>query len=338
MELIDYVRFEEQRFPVAQSLARDYMRRVSRGYDRMYEAKVTLVGLARNVAHILPATMLRMESLGRTFRDYNVVIYENDSVDSTALTLQRWQASNRRVTILSEKLGAPPSVTSRCARRADRMAFYRSQCQAHVRKYHSQNEFVILVDTDVEGGWSADGIASTFGSDSWDFVGSNGVIYKRKGWHANATVQYDAWAYREHADFRPLTTRFVNNKTFYRGQPLIPLPSCFGGLGVYRTEAYLAGTYCGPDIEHVAFHRSIRELGYDATFLNPSQIVVYGRKDRCLDPWVKRLHQLTHRMCLHRRIPWRYETSIEFGKFRPHFEAESLNENGSTAFSSNRSA
>ena len=50
------------------------------------------------------------------------------------------------------------------------------------------------------------------------------------------------------------------------------MASAFGGLAIYRTAAYLRGTYAGEeDVEHVPFHRSIaRETGQHM-FLNPSQ-------------------------------------------------------------------
>ena len=65
---------------------------------------------------------------------------------------------------------------------------------------------------------------------------------------------------------------------------MVPVTSCFGGLGIYRTEALLAGCYGARDCEHIDLHRSMREKGFTRTFLNPSQITLYGRKHRSLDP------------------------------------------------------
>lgn len=63
---------------------------------------------------------------------------------------------------------------------------------------------------------------------------------------------------------------------FRRGEPLVPVWSCFGGLGIYRTECLSAASYEGSDCEHVTLHRMLRERGYDRLFLNPSQIVLYS--------------------------------------------------------------
>ena len=56
---------------------------------------------------------------------------------------------------------------------------------------------------------------------------------------------------------------------------MVPVWSCFGGLGVYRMECFEAAGYGGDDCEHVTFHRALRERGLDRLFLNPSQIVLY---------------------------------------------------------------
>jgi hypothetical protein len=61
---------------------------------------------------------------------------------------------------------------------------------------------------------------------------------------------------------------------------LVPVTSCFGGLGIYRMQAYAAGRYADDDLEHAAFHRSLLARGHRRLFLNPSQIVVYGRRHR----------------------------------------------------------
>ena len=44
--------------------------------------------------------------------------------------------------------------------------------------------------------------------------------------------------------------------------------SAFGGLCLYRREAYLAGVYEGGDCEHVFHHKAMQKAGYQL-FLNP---------------------------------------------------------------------
>lgn len=287
MKLSSYS-IDDQTFPVCSQYADQYNQAVAAGRKKMRQMKVVIAGLARNNASQLQVNSRRIEATGAMFADYKVVIYENDSSDGTPDLLKSWSASNHRVHALVEHRGDPVNQPVRCLQRAHRMAFYRQQCQKYVVEKFPNFDAVILIDTDVEGGWCLDGIANTFGQTRWDFVGSNGMIYKRTGLKPNVRIQYDAWAYREDANFTPLETQYVNRLQFQRGEPLVPLYSCFGGLGIYRMPAFKVGVYDCDDIEHVGFHRSLRDNGFDQIFLNPSQIVLYGRKHRKMDPIVSK--------------------------------------------------
>ena len=236
---------------------------------------------------MLRKTVLRTERLGSLFADYRVVMYENDSSDRTLQLLERWQAENSRVTVLTENLGDPVHPGTTCLRRAERMAHYRRQYWQFISAQLADFDQVIVIDTDLDGGWSCDGIANTYGQAEWDFVGSNGILYKRRMLDVNHTIQYDAWAFRRAHSLTPLSTREVNFMKWQRGEPLVPVRSCFGGLGVYQMPAFLAGKYAGGDCEHIPFHATMRQQGFGNAFLNPSQITLYGRRQRRLDPLVR---------------------------------------------------
>ena len=157
------------------------------------------------------------------------------------------------------------------------MAHYRNQCLNRVRALWADFDHVIVVDMDLDGGWSYDGVANTFGHPDWDFVGSYGV-QKRVFVTQTALLQYDAWAFRYRGSDARVPTREANRMSWRRGDDLVSVNSCFGGLGVYRMEAILSTDYDGSDIEHVSLHRKMRQAGYDRLFLNPSQITYYGVK------------------------------------------------------------
>jgi len=277
------VTFPEAAFPPAASLIADHEAACRRGYAVMATRRVVLTGLARNLEAVLPLTIRRLERLGCLFRDHRVVVYENDSTDRTREILAHWAAGDGRVRLVTEDRRDPVNPTTRCLDRVGRMAAYRSRCQAEVLAAHGDFDCAIVVDLDILGGWSLDGIASSFGHDGWDFVGSNGLIYRRHGLWMNAVRQYDTWALRFDDRCRPLPTATAGGFVPVRGQPLVRVTSCFGGLGVYRMQAYAAGAYDGTDCEHVGFHRSLRSRGFGRLFLNPSQLLVYGRRHRTGD-------------------------------------------------------
>lgn len=290
------ITFPDPRFPPPRELRAEYERRVELGQRRMSSTTAVISGLARDVAGILPLTIARIEQMGLMFADYRVVIFENDSRDETARLLTDWAERNHRVDVTIERRGDPVNPMTRCLKRAERMAYYRNQCLETIRFRYSGFEHVLIVDTDLSGGWSRDGLANTFGHDDWDFVGSNGLIFKRVGLKFNVLMQYDAWAYRDDESFTAFTTRQVNDMSFTRGEPLVPVTCCFGGLGVYLMPAYLAGQYAGHDVDHVTHQQVARPQGFTRTFLNPSQIALYGRHRRSWDPVVFPVLSLCQRL------------------------------------------
>jgi hypothetical protein len=298
--------FDESRFAPRMADQATYDASVTRGYGRMRGSRVVIAGLARDIEAIVNTTIARIERLGSMFRDYRAVIYENDSADQTRQKLHDWQDQNPRVTIISEDRNDPVNLPSRCLSRAARMAYYRGQCHQLISRGHARYDHVIIVDTDLYGGWSYDGIAHTFGQDDWDFVGANGIIYRRRWLQPNTTSHYDAWAFRVDSNFTPLTTKQVNHMRYDRGQPMQRVYSCFGGLGIYRMPAFMAGRYDGSDIEHVTFHREMHRRGFGRTFLNPSLIAVYGRKHRSMDPLAAKVIRVLDVVLGRRQTTWEY--------------------------------
>jgi hypothetical protein len=254
----------------------------------MQGQRAVICGLARDLAHVLPSTITRIERLGAMFADYRVVVYENDSVDATGAILSDWRQRNSRITILSERRRAPVNPVASCLQRAARMAYYRNRCREFLQANTPDFDVAIVVDMDLDGGWSYDGVANTFGHAGWDFVGSYGII-ERSYLVQTLLVQYDAWAFRAQGSYARIPTKTVNHMRFSRGDAMLPVYSCFGGLGVYRMPAMLTSRYDGSDCEHVCFHRRMREAGLDRLYLNPSQITFYGHKPNNLVRAYRRL-------------------------------------------------
>ena len=281
--------FPEEAFPPRAEWAAEYRRRCERGYARMAGMRIAITGLARNLATVLPTTIPRIERLCSRFADHRIVVYENDSTDATKSILTSWADANRRVDVTIEDCRDPRNPGTRCLARVARMARYRQQCQERVLDRCGDFDAAIVIDLDVQGGWSADGIANSFGHDDWDFIGSNGLVYRREGLCVNALRQYDMWALRFDADLTPISTAHAGRYVYHRGEPLVPVTCCFGGMGIYRMEAYRHGHYGLRDLEHAVFTRSLIDAGFSRLFLNPSQILIYGRRHRFGDSWIRSL-------------------------------------------------
>jgi hypothetical protein len=271
--------FPESYFPCAPSREDEHRRRTALGLSRMHTSSVVVCGLARDVAPLLPLQIERIEKLGKMFDRYQVVIYENDSVDETRDLLRKWSLANRNVHLLLERLGAIRYPQIRSIERAERMAYYRNKCREHVLSNFPDYSYVIVLDTDLEGGWSYDGVASTFGHHEWDYVGSNGLLHRRSPTRISPedALHFDCWAFRRVGHDEPHPNDEINALRLLRGEPLQPVWSCFGGLGIYRMECLKSAQYSGEDCEHVCLHRQMRKAGFTRLFLNPSQITLYDR-------------------------------------------------------------
>lgn len=267
--------FAEGLFPCGGAFQDAYSRRVEAGRTRMAQRRLVICGLCRDVRHFLPRFAARVERLGGQFKDYRVVLYENDSHDSTLEFLQDWQRANSRVHVLTETLGNIRYPQVRSSERAIKMAEYRNRCQRFAVDHYGDFDDVLITDTDLAGGWSYDGLANTFGHDDWDFVGSYGLIRRNRG-QLSDLLQFDAWAFRAVGHPQPHSNIEINSMVFERGEPLLPVLSCFGGMAVYRMQAWMSAEYGGPDTEHAVLHDRMRRQGYGRMFLNPSQIALYS--------------------------------------------------------------
>lgn len=266
--------FPENHFPADDPAG--FRAKTARGYEKMSRASLVVCGITKDDAETLPLTIRRIEKTGALFRSYRVVIFENDSVDGTLGMLRAWEASNPNVTVLSESLcGHPDFPGDRFAR----LALCRNRYVDHLDASPelADCDYVLVVDLDLTGGWSLDGIASSFAETGWDAMASNSI-----GYHSLRRTYYDTLALRPQTILEPRWFYRIIGEAWKlrRGAPPIPVLSAFGGLCLYRRDALrsrrYAGTYEGVEAcEHLALHGD----GDMRFFLNPSQITVVGTQE-----------------------------------------------------------
>lgn len=270
--------FPEDAFPCRPEDRAAYLASIANGLGRMGRSSVVICGLVRSAFGVLPRTIARIERLGRMFQSYRVVAVENDSCDGTPLAMRNWEACNANVELITLNLGAPHYPQVRTSDRTHYLAALRNRYLERLRDF--QPDFVIVVDFDLEIGWSYDGVASSFGHDHWDGVGSNSLVFRTTRALDGRVVSrqhfYDSWAFRLVGQEGEHEGRRVNAMRFGRGDSLLRCWSCFGGLALYRFEAVQGVRYAGGDCEHVLFHAAMRDRGFGSLFMNPSQITMYN--------------------------------------------------------------
>jgi hypothetical protein len=250
---------------------------IAKGLEEVSKHKVIFAGITRDNAEDLPKMLDFMEDFGSKFKDYRVVIFENDSKDNSVEILKKYERRNSKIKIISENfnLQKRPSIKF--------LADIRNKYLDEINSSSSYDDFDILifVDLDMKYGFDLRGILHSFSKiESWDMVCSNGIFTKSgKMWDAFA-FRNDEFPYGldklSHevywSDIVPKIQKIYDPKS-----DLLPVYSCFGGIGIYKKKFIEGCRYDSikGDCEHIPFHKCMREKNGARIFMNPAQLIRY---------------------------------------------------------------
>lgn len=269
--------------------AADFTRVAMLGAQLLKASDVAFVGLARNCAGWLEQNLGRLETLASSCRNWCLHIETNDNEDETSHVLAAFVGKHDQATYSDSILGRQQFTSEFAGRRTEALAEYRTDCQGWVKEYAADSHLVVVIDFDSWGGWSHDGLLhgigtlasmpSACGVASVSLaqypqlvMGEDQKPVVQKGW-----VHYDAWALRLNSyrdDYTAGEGGWKHGWIPPVGSPAVPVCSAFGGMAVYRTAAYLSGTYSGEDCEHVPFHRTMQQRTGQRLYLDPSMRTV----------------------------------------------------------------
>lgn len=272
------VRRPEEYWDVDSGYEATYQEKVDHGRLAARRQKLAIVSICRNAMPHLANTLSLVDELAGFWRDCVYYVFENDSTDETASVLDDF-AIRQWVTVEHDTLGGADTRGFEPDRTV-RLAKCRTRCQQWVKEHAKDAEYVVVLDTDPAGGFSIDGVMNSLG---WmcELLGESChrrepgamasfslLLQREAADNTFGIAAYDAWAARlnfwedrrDHKWFHALMPPV--------GSPPIPMNSAFGGLCLYRREAFLSGVYQGGDCEHVPFHRAMQRAGYQL-FLNP---------------------------------------------------------------------
>jgi hypothetical protein len=221
----------------------EHARRVAEGRVRQSLASVAFVGLARNCDGPLYANLHRVVAEGQRFASWKLHIETNDNTDRTEEVLAAFASEFPEASYRTQTLDRQQFAAEFAGPRTVALAEYRTACQEWVREHAANVDYVAVVDFD---------------------AGQQG-----RHW-----VHYDAWALRLNSYWDDYTAGHGAWKHHWIpaiGSPPVHVCSAFGGLGIYRREAFLRGRYDGADCEHVTFHKSVADATGQHLFVNPGQ-------------------------------------------------------------------
>jgi len=261
----------EDFWPVHENYLESYEQNVKNGQIISKKSKIAVVALARNCEKQLQNSIDRIKEL-ESLR-FKLFVYENNSVDKTKEILKR----NHQIEI---SLNNDDSLylKDRSRTRTNNLAIYRNFCLDWIRKNCFDFDYVVVLDLDSDLGFSINGI---YNSISWlnkiNNAGGMGSysLYLNVQAHSVSFAHYDSFAVRLN-NWLPTQENFDENNIWFRnlhppvGSDPVLFYSCFGGLAVYKTKAFVLGNYDGSiGSEHVLFHKSLKDNGYNM-YLNPS--------------------------------------------------------------------
>lgn len=268
------------------------------------ESNIVICGIVRNAEKGLRRNIPVIVKVLSSFKDYRVLIYENDSVDGTKELLTNWALTHKDKVVISINQTDPshtiPSAKSVegvnpffSRKRIDKMAnlrnHYMDMLAEHVDKDDSfVPDYMMVVDLDVAQLYY-DSIMSSFESAyDWDAVCAFGYStspYLRRRYH-------DTYALTEWGDQdNPQTEEKVRRNADKYGKlkptdDWVRLASGFGGVAIYRYEAVKGLRYVVPSLpnddkrvevkcEHFSLYKQMIECGYDKIYLNPTMVLKY---------------------------------------------------------------
>ena len=250
------------------------------------EANVLLAGPVRNASAQIENDLRNLLSSLDQFKEVFCLVIESDSDDDTVLRLEQFSKEFGNFSFIS--VG---NLSKKLSKRTDRIAYCRNlivDAVAADLKY-SKIDYIAMADMDGMNGLVTPAkIAQCWEVDEpWDVITANqlGEYYDTWGLSHPYWNPMDCWEQKRQLENLLGNNMAQNIAVTCKQSPidpradLIEVDSAFGGLGIYRREAFLAGRYAGTDdlaggidvADHTPYHRELRQKGF-RIFINPALI------------------------------------------------------------------
>jgi hypothetical protein len=245
------------------------------GVSRMSASSCLFFSCVRNIdSQRFEKNAEQLHNLTGYFAESSVWLFENDS---TADFVEATKAVSKKYNfnVINAKYGIRSIGEGRSDERINNYCFFRNHLFSIYKKYIKRKyDYIIILDMDLQL-WRLDGVFQSFGvNKQWDMIGANGIQLLEK-----SEVYYDTFAYIDRNWQMP--QQGVDIPVFRFNDEFIPVKSCFGGLGIYREEAFLSAkkyvprTMNGRSLnEHGSLHMAMREKNFTRLYINPNMIVI----------------------------------------------------------------
>tara|TARA_Y100000591_G_scaffold280782_2_gene260177 strand:- start:1124 stop:2314 length:1191 start_codon:yes stop_codon:yes gene_type:complete len=278
--------------------SKEYIEKVNMGYEVAGNSRILILCLARDVEHNVLLSRNKLESIGKDFLEYKIVIFENDSDDESRKLLKGWMNENDNVELmdccdmgscdclLKNAKGYEMGSYSYNKSRIDKMRFYRETLLRYATGKYYYYDYVMVYDFDISGIVYKDGLMTSFSSNKdWDMVFANGlqslpkVISSKLVIYDSLPYLSDTMDYEHKNSLSQLDKEHSKLMKYKIGDDLVKCKSGFNGIAIYRMEGLLNSTYMNTKryCEHVDLHQDMYNKGYDKVYFNPNMVLFVGQ-------------------------------------------------------------
>lgn len=240
----------------------------------MYPYSLIVCGCTKNSSNYIKKNLELLYDIQPLFKEFKLLVFENDSVDSTGKILQLFKSTHPLFDFISE--------TNNILKRTEAIAHGRNTLLQYAQNHNY--DYMIMVDLDdVISTFKSSQIKYLFEKDEWDALFANciGKYYDvwalridQTIWNSSnpfKMIDFDCWEMAK----RCQTNRCVSAYQIVIpiNAPLIPVTSAFGGFGIYKVNKTQGCSYNGDTCEHVSFHKEMIEKNKAKLFICPKFLV-----------------------------------------------------------------
>lgn len=260
------------------------------------ESTLIVCSIVRDAEHSLKVNIPVIDALCRYFKDYRIVVYENDSKDKTKLLLNQWADKDRqRIHVLLNDNDRSKTIPKKgnvacnpffSRKRISKMVNLRNQYMEYVEKQGWHSDYLIVVDLDVAHLYVSPIIEAMSDNREWDVLTAFGFSlspYLTRRYHDGYALT------RLGEENTPQTEEMIYSipKILGKLKPCddwLKVYSAFGGLAIYKYDAIKDLRYevlSNNDLkvevhcEHFSIYKQIHERGYNNIYVVPSLILKY---------------------------------------------------------------
>lgn len=251
--------------------------------------RVLICGTGKNIESHLENFVRITNRSFRYFASVEYLICESFSTDDTWKALEEKSRRMKGFHVIQDTL-----IDTNEPLRTVRIASARRIIQEYVRKRRTEYDYVVMIDLDgVNRSLNDKSVSSCWNYSNWDVATANQPFRYYDLWALRTEnwLETDIWeeiAFKKSNVSQRQAKKIL--KKYYRSIPRTSSPiqvtSAFGGLAIYKTEAFLAGSYSGVDktgaeiCEHVQFHQELCDKGFKI-YIVPS-LVNINRIDQAI--------------------------------------------------------